>query len=169
MVSEADVRIVLDGIDDPELPCSILQLGLVETVVIDGGAVAIELLPTFTGCPALAMIEDLVRRGVAAMADVDACTVTWRFQPSWTPDRISEAGRKRLHDHGVTTPESCCGGADAATVTLTTSAVTCPYCGASDTRLDSPYGPTRCRQIHFCEACRNQFEHMKHVQGTPLD
>ena len=164
MVTEADVRSTLDGIDDPELPCSIVQLGLVETVVIDRGAVAIELLPTFTGCPALAMIEDLVRVGVAAMDGVDSCAVTWRYQPSWTPDRISDAGRKRLHDHGVTTPGACCGGgAQADTVTLTTSAVSCPYCGSSETRLDSPYGPTRCRQIHFCEACRSQFEHMKAV------
>ena len=173
MVSEADVRATLDGIDDPELPCSIVQLGLVETVAVDGGAVAIELLPTFTGCPALAMIEDDVRTTIAAMDGVDACTVSWRYQPSWTPDRISEAGRQRLHDHGVTTPGACCGGGGSGskpgTVSLSTSAVPCPYCCSSDTRLDSPYGPTRCRQIHFCEACRNQFEHMKHVQGTPLD
>jgi len=119
------------------------------------------------------MIEDLVRIGVTAMDDVDACTVSWRYQPSWTPDRISEAGRKRLHDHGVTTPGACCGrggaGSNQGTVSLTTSAVPCPYCRSSETRLDSPYGPTRCRQIHFCEACRNQFEHMKDVKNTPQD
>ena len=162
MVSEADVRVVLDRIDDPELPCSIVQLGLVETVQVDAGAVAIELLPTFTGCPALAMIEDDVCTQVQAMPGVDRCEVTWRYEPAWSPDRISEAGRTRLHAHGVTTPEACCGAADAnEPVALTTSAVPCPYCGSTDTRLDSPFGPTRCRQIHFCEACRNQFEHMK--------
>ncbi|MCH2136698.1 MAG: phenylacetate-CoA oxygenase subunit PaaJ [Phycisphaerales bacterium] len=160
MVSEADVRLVLDGIDDPELPCSIVQLGLVESVHIDEDRVGIELLPTFTGCPALDMIEGDVRAQVSAMDGVATCTVRWRYQPAWSPDRISEAGRNRLHKHGVTTPTACCGeGAEA--VSLTTSAVPCPYCGSTRTILDSPFGPTRCRQIHLCEACRNQFEHMK--------
>lgn len=157
MVSEADVRRVLDGIDDPELPCSLIQLGLVGSVHIEGDVVSISLLPTFTGCPALAMIEEDVRTQVAAMNGVQACDVTWVYEPSWTADRISAAGQARLKAHGVTTPHACCGGA----VQMRTSAVPCPYCGSSDTSLDSPFGPTRCRQIHFCRACRNQFEHMK--------
>lgn len=163
MVSQADVRSTLDRIDDPELPCSIVQLGLVESVAIDGGTVQIELLPTFTGCPALAMIEDDVRTTVGAMVGVDTCTVTWVYEPAWTAERITQAGRTRLHGHGVTTPGACCGGDRESTVALSTSAVPCPYCDSLNTRLDSPYGPTRCRQIHFCIACRNQFEHMKGV------
>ncbi|MCH2138287.1 MAG: phenylacetate-CoA oxygenase subunit PaaJ [Phycisphaerales bacterium] len=164
MVSIEDVRTVLDGIDDPELPCSIVQLGLVESIGIESGVAHIVLLPTFTGCPALQMIEDDVRRTVAAMDGVDTCTVAWQYEPAWTPDRITSAGRERLHAHGVTTPAACCGAAGGdATVSLTTSAVPCPYCGSANTRLDSPYGPTRCRQIHMCEDCRNQFEHMKPV------
>ena len=162
MVSEADVRTVLDGIDDPELPCSLIQLGLVESVCIEGNVVSIVLLPTFTGCPALAMIEDDVRTSVAAMKGVHTCDVTWVYEPAWTANRISLAGQERLKAHGVTTPHACCGG---SVVQLQTSAVPCPYCGSSDTRLDSPFGPTRCRQIHFCVACQNQFEHMKAIDS----
>jgi ring-1,2-phenylacetyl-CoA epoxidase subunit PaaD len=161
MVNEAAIRSTLDGIDDPELPCSLIQLGLVESVAVQANHVAIELMPTFTGCPALAMIEDDVRASVMAMHGVTTCDVTWVYTPAWTAHRITAEGQARLKLHGVTTPHACGG---SGVVQLQTSAVPCPYCGSADTRLDSPYGPTRCRQIHFCVACRNQFEHMKGLE-----
>ncbi len=48
-------------------------------------------------------------------------------------------------------------------VEIRTSAVPCPFCGSRSTYLDSMFGPTRCRMIYYCDACRNSFEHMKKV------
>jgi ring-1,2-phenylacetyl-CoA epoxidase subunit PaaD len=41
--------------------------------------------------------------------------------------------------------------------------VACPWCGSGDTELDNPFGPTLCRAIHWCRACRQPFERFKRV------
>jgi len=161
MVSRSDIDAALKQVPDPELPISIVELGMVCGVTIDGDAVEVQLVPTYTGCPAIPMIEQDVHTRIEAVLGVASCTVRWCFEPAWSPDRISEPGREKLRAHGVTTP--CCGSPQADTVPLTVSAPPCPYCGSSGTRLDSSFGPTRCRSIFFCEACRNQFEHIKPV------
>jgi len=155
MVTLADIEAALDKVPDPELPVSIVELGMVRSAALDGSTATIHLLPTYTGCPALPMIESDVVTKVSSIEGVDHCEVVWTYEPAWTPERISEAGLGKLKEHGDT---ACCG---RGTVTLTTSAIPCPYCGSDQTRLDSPFGPTRCRAIHFCDACRNSFEHMK--------
>ena len=163
MVVDSEILAVLREIPDPELPISIVDLGLVEDITIKGddhGDIHVTLLPTFIGCPALDMIAKDVERKVGDLATVSSCKVTWIFDPPWSVDRISDAGRSSLQEHGVTVPT--CGASQEA-VPLMTSAIPCPYCGSSETRLDSPYGPTRCRSIYFCDACRNQFEHMKPI------
>ncbi len=155
---------VLREIPDPELPVSIVDLGLVEDIRIqaeeDLFTIHVTLLPTFIGCPALDMIAKDVESKVADLASVATCTVSWIFDPPWSVDRISETGRSQLLEHGVTVP-GC--GSSQESVPLMTSAIPCPYCNSSNTRLESSYGPTRCRSIYFCDACRNQIEHMKPV------
>jgi ring-1,2-phenylacetyl-CoA epoxidase subunit PaaD len=133
-------------------------------------AVAITLLPTFIGCPALDMIAGDVRAKVGAVPGVASVEVNWVNEPPWTVDRITPAGRAALKAHGVTVPAPGGGshlhvpGHDAPpTVRLRTSAVPCPFCGSEATYLESPFGPTRCRKIHYCSACRNSFEQMKRV------
>ncbi len=165
------VHAVLESIPDPEMPISIVDLGLIEEERVAAGAdgrvtARIRLLPTFVGCPALDMIERDVRDKVAALDGVDEADVAFVFDPPWTVDRITDKGRRELAGHGITVPDEGSRlpvpGHDG-TVPLTASAVPCPYCGATRTRLDSPFGPTRCRMIWYCEGCRQQFEHMKKI------
>ena len=172
MVNQPDMLASIDAtlaeIPDPELPCSIIDLGLVEQVDIDAdGHVHIVLLPTFTGCPALDMIADNVTREVTAIDGVASCRVKWVFDPPWSPDRINERGRASLKEHGVSVP-TCGGGTPGPQeVQLRTSAVPCPWCDSRETRLESPFGPTRCRSIHYCDTCQNTFEDMKQLPSDP--
>lgn len=164
---------VLRTIPDPEMPISIVDLGLVEAVRISQNGhsaanIEVDLLPTFIGCPALDMIAGDVRAKVGALPGVHDIKVNWLFDPRWSVDRITPAGRASLQAHGVTVPEHGAhldvpGHDSPHSVTLQTSAIPCPYCGSRSTYLDSPFGPTRCRMIYYCEACRNSFEHMKKV------
>jgi ring-1,2-phenylacetyl-CoA epoxidase subunit PaaD len=163
-----EIMAVLRGIPDPEMPISIVDLGLVERLEITPGAsgdrVSIDILPTFVGCPALPMIESDITTQVGALDDIASVTVRFVHDPPWSVDRISAAGRESLRTHGVTVPERGTGGSGGAqTVTLRTSAVPCPFCGSRATSLDSAFGPTRCRMIYYCDSCRNSFEHMKRV------
>ncbi len=158
------VHAVLKGIPDPELPCSIVELGLVEEVrVEEDGRVHIVLLPTFSGCPALDMIGKDVQQKVSALDCVSNCIVEWTFEPAWTTDRINEDGRASLARHGVTVPPPGEPFTGPSTTTLRTSAIPCPWCGSTNTRLDSPFGPTRCRTIQYCDDCQNTFEDMKRL------
>jgi ring-1,2-phenylacetyl-CoA epoxidase subunit PaaD len=173
-LSTQDVMDVLGTIPDPEMPISIVDLGIVEDVRVDesvatsvGSSVHVTILPTFVGCPALSMIEDDVRKKVGAMDGVGEVTVRFVHDPPWSVDRITAAGREQLKEHGVTVPETgdrlIHEGSAGPGVELRTSAIPCPFCGSNETRLDSPYGPTRCRMIYYCSACKNAFEHLKRV------
>jgi len=170
--SRDDIFSVLRTIPDPEMPISIVDLGLIESVRAENGSVEVVMLPTFIGCPALDMIASDVKAKVGAIADITNVDVRWVFDPPWSVDRITPAGRESLRAHGVTVPER--GGVLPVAghiigidghnlVKLKTSAVPCPYCGSRSTTLESPFGPTRCRTIYYCETCKNSFEHLKRV------
>ncbi|HLJ92197.1 MAG TPA: 1,2-phenylacetyl-CoA epoxidase subunit PaaD [Gemmataceae bacterium] len=162
MVSQEAILELLHTINDPEMPISIVDLGIVENIRIErdpagstGEAlVSIDLLPTFIGCPALHAIEAAVRQRVGALPGVAKVDVQFRFDPPWTVERISPVGREALRQFGVTVP----GEAGA-------SAPACPFCGSAAVELESSFGPTRCRMIYYCNACKSSFEHMKSIGG----
>jgi ring-1,2-phenylacetyl-CoA epoxidase subunit PaaD len=169
-MSADQIMDVLREIPDPEMPISIVDLGIVSRVEIDrtggGTSVAIEILPTFVGCPALEMIAREVTAKVAALPGVSSTDVRFVYDPPWTVDRISAAGRASLKAHGVTVPASGSSldvpGHRGGAVELRVSApVSCPYCDSKDTVMESMFGPTRCRMIYYCRACRNSFEQLK--------
>ena len=150
MVTEADVRAALTAVKDPEIPtCSITDLGIVHDVRVAGGRVEIDLLPTFAGCPALDVIKQDVEQAARDLAE----NVSVRFvnAPPWTTDRLNEAGQHALNDYGISSPVLLQIGQKP----------TCPFCGSTDTREDSAFGPTPCRSIRYCNACRNPFEGFK--------
>jgi ring-1,2-phenylacetyl-CoA epoxidase subunit PaaD len=96
------------------------------------------------------VIRQEVQQRVGALAGVEQVVVQFLFDPPWTVDRISAAGREALRKFGVTVP-----------LESRTAAPQCPICGSSAVELESPFGPTRCRMIYHCKSCRNPFEHMK--------
>jgi len=166
MVSNASIRDVLATIPDPEMPISITDLGLVEDIRIENDRVCVDILPTFVGCPALDMIRGDIETKIGALPGVGTVEVSFLYEPAWSVDRITDAGRESLRAHGVVVPER--GGrldvpGHAATTPLGTSAVRCPFCDSDATRLESSFGPTRCRMIFYCDACRNTFEGLKRL------
>jgi len=162
MITRDTVIERLRPIQDPEMPISIVDLGLIEDVRIatedDTTRVSVDVLPTFVGCPALDMIRDDIVRALTDMDEIDSANVTFLHAPPWTVDRITEGGRAALREHGVTVPTRESNGDK---VSLQISAIPCPFCDSRSTRLESPFGPTRCRSVYYCPACKNTFEHMK--------
>lgn len=166
MIVLAEVRRAVEGVPDPELPpVTVGMLGMLHEVRLgDDGSVDVELLPTYSGCPATDVIRDDVEAAVRRLPGVTAVRVHFRFDPPWTPDRIDDEGREALRGFGVAPPvrgEPPPPGATRLPVLggrPSAAAATCPYCGAEETTLDSAFGPTPCRSIHFCEACRQPFE-----------
>ena len=161
MVTTAAVWEALAGIPDPEIPViSLVDLGVVKDVAVDGTRVRIEFTPTFLGCPALermrACMEDAVR-DLGGEAQVDVL-----LDDSWSTDKITPAGREKLREAGFAPPAPRDAGR-ATLVQLQAKAFRCPYCGSTETRLDNIFGPTPCRSVRYCESCRQPFEQFKTI------
>ena len=166
-VTEAAVWEALAEVPDPEIPVlSVVDLGLVHAVALDGGRLRVELLPTFVGCPALELIRASVAERLADMAPVVEVEMT--FAVPWTSDRITADGRRKLRESGFAPPEPHPPAARAgdpplfATIAVRSTA-DCPWCGSSDTSLENAFGPTLCRTIFWCNRCRQPFEQFKAV------
>jgi ring-1,2-phenylacetyl-CoA epoxidase subunit PaaD len=156
-ISETDVLGALNEIEDPEMPAiSIVELGIVRDVKIDGGAAEVTLAPTFSGCPALAMITESVRKKILEIGFVEV-NVKLCFDPPWSTDCISEPGRQKLKQMGIAPPEM--HGGDV--LTALELPAECPYCGSRNTARRNSFGTTPCRAIHFCNNCIQPFERVK--------
>jgi ring-1,2-phenylacetyl-CoA epoxidase subunit PaaD len=147
---------------DPEIPAvSVVDMGMIEAVAVAGAHAHITFLPTFTGCPAIAIIEDDIKSGVMSVDGIDEVTVKATFAPPWTTGRITEEGRAKLKDFGLAPPTG--GGPVLITQIGLPDVAVCPFCGSKNTRNDSAFGPTPCRALYYCESCRNPFEQFKPV------
>ena len=161
MVTAAAVWAALDEIADPEIPViSLVDLGVVRDVAVDGEHVRIEFTPTFLGCPALEVMRRAMEEKVAELGgEADVAVIQ---DDSWSTDRISPAGREKLRDAGFAPPTPRAAGATTL-LQLQSKAFRCPYCGSTKTRLENIFGPTPCRSIRWCESCRQPFEQFKTI------
>jgi ring-1,2-phenylacetyl-CoA epoxidase subunit PaaD len=163
-VSETEVWEALAEVPDPEIPVvSVVDLGLVHRVALEGERLRVELLPTFVGCPALELIRDSVAARLAGMAPVVEVEMT--FAEPWTSDRITAKGARKLRESGFAPPGPARedGGRPLfATIAVRPSAA-CPWCGSADTTLENLFGPTLCRTLFWCNRCRQPFEQFKAV------
>jgi metal-sulfur cluster biosynthetic enzyme len=95
------VLAALGDVADPEWPVSIVDMGLVCGVDVDGGRVRVTLTFTSTACPCMEMIQDDARERLLRLPGVRevAFAVTW--DPVWTKERLSEAARLQFRRWGV--------------------------------------------------------------------
>ncbi len=156
------VKKELEKINDPELPISIVDLGLIENIKIDSinASIKIEIIPTFLGCPALEIIEKDINTNLSNSFPDVPISVNWIHSPNWSPNRITDKGKETLKTHGVSTPT--CGSRNDL-VQISIENPLCPNCNSKKTTLESSFGPTRCRMIYYCNNCKNTFEHMKNI------
>jgi ring-1,2-phenylacetyl-CoA epoxidase subunit PaaD len=158
---------VSSAVADPELPVvTIGDLGIVRAVDIDAqGCVHVVLTPTYSGCPATAVIRhDVV--GALHEAGFDEVEVRTALAPAWTTDWITDAGRQKLSDHGIVPPSGgsaivpASGGSAQRRVDVAL-AMRCPRCGSLDTRLVSRFGSTACQAMYRCTSCLEPFDAIK--------
>jgi ring-1,2-phenylacetyl-CoA epoxidase subunit PaaD len=161
VVTEAAVWDALAEIADPEIPViSLVELGVIRDVAVDGERVRVEFTPTFLGCPALEVMRDAMAAKVRELgAEPEVAVVA---DDSWSTDRITPAGRAKLRASGFAPPTPRASSAPTL-VQLQSKAFRCPYCGSTDTKLENIFGPTPCRSVRYCNACRQPFEQFKTI------
>lgn len=159
---ESAVWDALTSVPDPEIPAvSVVDMGMIERVEVEGDHALVVVLPTFTGCPAIDVIKSDVGRAVAAVPGIANVVVETTFLPPWTTDRITSEGRVKLKDFGLAPPTGK-GPVLVTQIGLPKVAV-CPFCGSKNTVNENPFGPTPCRALYYCNECRNPFEQFKEV------
>ncbi|WP_374764201.1 1,2-phenylacetyl-CoA epoxidase subunit PaaD [Yunchengibacter salinarum] len=157
--AEENVWEILDDVLDPEVPAvSVVDLGVVRAVRVEGKAVTIDLTPTYTGCPATILIGELVKAAVES-GGYGPVTVNTVLSPAWTTDWITARGRQRLKDYGIAPPVGQSGG--RAALFGGDVHVTCPHCGSQATERVSEFGSTACKAMYRCTDCREPFEYFK--------
>jgi ring-1,2-phenylacetyl-CoA epoxidase subunit PaaD len=146
----------LGRVMDPEIPVlSVVDLALVRGLVREGDTVRVQITPTYSACPAMAVILAEVRSALIG-AGVREPVVETVLDPPWTTDWLEPEAREKLRAFGITPP------APAGELELVwDAAVECPYCGSGETEVRNTFGPTPCRSIQFCRSCCQPFEAMK--------
>ena len=146
----AAVLDILRHVPDPEIPVvSIVDLGIVRRVVCaaDSRPTAVDITPTYTGCPATAAIRSAVRAALDAAGHAHlAINVT--LSPPWTTDWISSEGREKLLAYGIAPPERG-------------RPVGCPQCGSPLTHEISRFGSPPCKALGQCKDCLEPFDSFK--------
>ena len=93
----------LREVEDPEIPVSLVDMGLIVAVDYDPAARAARLKITYTamGCPAMEMIQDDIRRRLLREPGVDSVEVEVVWDPVWDRRRLSETARATMRDLGI--------------------------------------------------------------------
>ncbi|MFI9554382.1 1,2-phenylacetyl-CoA epoxidase subunit PaaD [Nonomuraea endophytica] len=155
MVTLAQAKVVVNAVPDPELPVLTLgDLGIVREVRqgADGGFEVV-VTPTYSGCPAMDAIREDIGRALPG------AVVTTVLSPPWSTDWITDEGREKLREHGISPPGHL---RKRGPVALVLSA-RCPRCGSPETRLVSRYGSTACKALYTCRVCLEPFDHFKEI------
>lgn len=159
-MTREDVLNALLSVHDPEIPTiSVVDMGIITRVDVSSeNDVHVSMTPTFVGCPAI----DVMRRDVTAAIQAlgpRSLSVDVNFDVPWSTNLLTEKGRAALLKHGLAPPEPY--ELELSLEVLNNTA--CPFCGSHNTTLRSPFGPTLCRSLHYCNACRQGFEGFKPV------
>jgi ring-1,2-phenylacetyl-CoA epoxidase subunit PaaD len=158
---------LLRTISDPEIPViSICDLGIVREVSTSEGERAdIVITPTYSGCPAMRVIEDDIREKLSAggFKDIRIKTV---LTPAWTTDWMTESGKAALASYGIAPPMHQAAKDGAAIVRFVNRRhpnPACPQCGSKDTERLSEFGSTACKALYRCLECREPFDYFKPI------
>jgi len=159
----ARAQAALESVPDPEIPIvSLWDLGMVyELTPLQETGIHAELLPTFSGCPALDTIRTSAEEALYK-AGFSPVEVVFNLRYPYTSDRITERGRANLRAWGITPPDADANVLVAESLDFL-DAIECPRCSSRQTQMRSPFGPALCRSLHFCFSCNNAFEAFKPI------
>lgn len=155
---------ILETVADPEVPVlSVVDLGVVREIRLTSGlqdaAIEIMVTPTYTGCPAMDVMNMNIRMAMLENGYTNF-RITQVLSPAWTTDWMSESGKQKLKAYGIAPPQykqAVCSP-DAF---QEEEAIPCPLCNSYHTRLISQFGSTACKALYQCNDCKEPFDYFK--------
>jgi ring-1,2-phenylacetyl-CoA epoxidase subunit PaaD len=148
---------ILSVIMDPEIPVvNIREMGMLRDVCFSESGCEIILTPTYTGCPAMGLIEQDIRMTLESKG-IRPVNVKLVYDPAWTTDWMSAGVKDKLRHYGIAPPlHSSCNQEHFAH-----NIIECPHCHSDDTVMLSRFGATACKSLFQCNSCKEPFEYFK--------
>ena len=154
---------IVSEVNDPEVPVlSVTDLGIVRDIKLNGDNVEVVITPTYSGCPAMQLIEWEIRARIVQETGLEKeqVKVSTVISPAWTTDWMSEAGKEKLKAYGIAPPGPTASVCDI-TLFAKEEAVQCPRCQSYNTTLVSQFGSTACKAHYRCNDCLEPFDYFK--------
>jgi len=159
VITEEDVYKLLGGVMDPEVPVlSVVELGIVREVKLVEDLVEIKITPTYSGCPAMNVIEFEIVKAME-QAGIEKFHIETILSPPWTTDWISQSGLDKLSEYGIAPPEKT--HSDKGQLSIFQKEIVCPQCSSDRTELVSQFGSTACKAQYKCLDCLEPFDYFK--------
>ena len=151
---------ILEQVTDPEIPVlTVMDLGVIRDVEIsEDETVKVIITPTYSGCPAMNMIEVNIKASLQE-ARYQKIAVETVLSPPWTTDWISENGRKKLKEYGIAPPQE--SSVDKTALFAEEKDIICPHCESTNTVMISQFGSTACKSLYRCKDCLEPFDYFK--------
>lgn len=150
---------ILEEVKDPEVPVlSVIDLGIVRSVQKENNQITIVITPTYSGCPALDVINMDIRLKLIEKGYRNVI-IKQSLSPAWTTDWMTEEGKKKLKAYGIAPPnpkQQFC-----SIDMFRQEVVQCPRCHSYHTELVSQFGSTACKALYRCIDCKEPFDYFK--------
>ena len=159
-ITKNEILNMLSEVMDPEVPVlSIIDLGIVRDVKINNDQLEVIITPTYTGCPAMDMIQMNIKSCLHQHGFTNF-QLTTILSPAWTTDWMSEKGKEKLKSYGIAPPmpkQHICTPA----LFHEEEAIQCPLCHSYNTKMISRFGSTACKALYQCNECHEPFDYFK--------
>lgn len=151
---------LLEEVKDPEIPVlSIVDLGIAREVrQTPDGHLEVVISPTYSGCPAMYMVEQQIRDILANHGYANA-VITTQLSPAWTTDWMTDQGKAKLEAYGIAPPEK--STSNKTVLFGGQKKIACPRCKSENTEQISEFGSTACKALYRCLDCLEPFDYFK--------
>lgn len=157
--SQEQIFKLLSEIPDPEIPViNINELGILREVKFIDDVCVVVITPTYTGCPAMKVIEDDIKIKLKEIG-IEKVKVELVLSPAWTTDWISDTAKEKLIAYGIAPPDHT--SVDKKVLLGKARDLKCPLCGSIHTEMISQFGSTACKALYRCLDCKEPFDYFK--------
>ncbi len=155
--SVESIKDLLSTITDPEIPVlNIIELGILRNVEWTNNQYVVTITPTYTGCPAMGMIEAQIRQ-LLDLQQINYKIVT-SLESTWTTDWMTDEAKLKLKNYGIAPPLT---QKRIQKLFEDQGTVSCPLCDSGNTKLVSEFSSTACKSMYKCQDCLEIFDYFK--------